>query len=82
MIELLGYLAALLTTFAAVPQLIKIMKTKHTKDLSLLMFSMSFLGILLWLVYGVLIGSSPIIIANIVSVFIVGAIILYKLKYR
>lgn len=80
-INLLGYLAALVTTGMSLPQLVKIVRTKHAGDVSIIMFIMSFVGTILWFSYGVLIESTPIIIANLVGFFIVGPIIYLKLKY-
>ena len=67
MIELIGSIAAVLTTAAFFPQVIKTVKTRSTDDLSwswLIMFSA---GVLLWLAYGVGIGSLPVIAANAVT---------------
>jgi MtN3 and saliva related transmembrane protein len=79
-IQIVGYIAAFLTTFAFLPQVIRTVKTKSTEDLSLVMFSMMELGMILWLVYGWNVGDKPLIYANsIASIF--GMIILYyKLK--
>ena len=55
-VELVGFAAASLTTFAFLPQAIKIHKTQSTKDISLAMFVTTTLGILLWLIYGLLLG--------------------------
>ena len=65
--EIIGLIAAVCTTFAFAPQVMKVWKTKQTKDLSLRMYSIMFLGILLWLVYGILIDSLSIILANVVT---------------
>ncbi|GIR50383.1 MAG: hypothetical protein CM15mP59_1250 [Flavobacteriaceae bacterium] len=50
--ELIGFIAAVCTTFAFLPQVIKVWKTKQTKDLSLRMYTIMFIGICLWFVYG------------------------------
>ena len=78
--EIIGLIAAVCTTFAFVPQVIKVWKTKQTKDLSLRMYSSMFLGILLWLVYGVRIESLSIILANVVTAILVGTILVYIIK--
>ena len=78
--EIIGLIAAVCTTFAFVPQVIKVWKTKQTKDLSLRMYSIMFLGILLWLVYGIIIESLSIILANVVTATLVGAILVYVIK--
>ncbi len=81
-ITLLGYMAGALTTLAFLPQLIKVIETKSTKDISLLMFIVICTGIALWLVYGILIDSLPIILANLVTLIIAGAILIFKLKFK
>lgn len=81
-IEITGFLAAILTTSSFAPQAIKVVRTKQTRDISLGMFSAMTSGILLWLVYGLFIVSWPIIIANAIS-FVLSVIILgYKIKYK
>ena len=79
--EIIGLLAGLLTTVSSLPQLFKIIRTKKTRDISLGMFLIYFCGLVLWLAYGLLISSLPIIVANIVSILIVSVIIALKLKY-
>ena len=69
--ELIGFIAAVCTTFAFLPQVIKVWKTKQTKDLSLRMYTVMFIGICLWFVYGLRINSLSIILANIVTGFLV-----------
>ncbi len=81
-IEILGLVAAFLTTGAFLPQAIKVIKTKNTNDLSLSMYSMLVGGVLLWLIYGFLINSLPIIIANFVTLVLSGAILFLKIRYK
>lgn len=78
--EIIGLIAAVCTTFAFIPQAIKVWKTKQTMDLSLRMYSIMFIGILLWLVYGVRIESLSIILANVVTAILVGTILVYIIK--
>ena len=78
--EIIGLIAAVCTTFAFIPQVMKVWKTKQTKDLSLRMYSIMFLGILLWLVYGIRIDSLSIILANVVTATLVGTILVYIIK--
>ncbi|MBE0538306.1 MAG: SemiSWEET transporter [Ignavibacterium sp.] len=76
----LGYIAAFCTTIAFIPQALKVYKTKHTKDISLGMFSLLNAGFILWLWYGILIISYPIIIANAVTIVIAIYIFITKIK--
>lgn len=76
----IGYLAAFCTTGAFLPQVIKVIKTKHTKDISLGMFSMMTAGVTFWLIYGLMISSLPIIAANMFTVPMSFYILVMKLK--
>lgn len=78
--EIIGLIAAVCTTFAFIPQVMKVWKTKQTKDLSLRMYSIMFMGILLWLVYGIRIDSLSIILANVITATLVGTILVYIIK--
>ena len=81
-VTVIGLIAAALTTWSFLPQVIKTIKTKKTEDISLVMYSILSVGILLWLIYGIWIKDFPIIIANSIS-FILSAIILFfKIKYH
>ena len=77
-ITIIGLLAAACTTIAFLPQVIKTVKTKKTKDISLLMYVILTTGILLWVVYGLLTIDLPIILAN--SITFVLALIVLMLK--
>jgi len=83
-IEWIGFIAALLTTGAFVPQVLKIIKTKSTEGLSLTMYMSMFVGIMLWLFYGIKIQSISMIVANVVTggltLSILVMIILHKKK--
>ncbi|SHJ32199.1 MtN3 and saliva related transmembrane protein [Aquimarina spongiae] len=81
-VELLGLIAAILTTAAFLPQVYKTWKTKSTDSLSLSMLLIFVSGVLSWLVYGFLIDSFPIILANFVTA-ISGILLLYfKIRYK
>ncbi len=81
LIEVVGSVAATFTTLAFVPQVIQTWKSKHARDLSLGMFSMFTTGVVLWLIYGLLIGSWPIIIANTITAMLAGTILYFKLRF-
>ena len=80
-IFLVGSLAACFTTAALLPQVIKAHTSKHTKDLSLAMFSISAAGVFLWIIYGIALHSVPVIAANAVTLLLVLYIIFLKVKY-
>lgn len=81
-ITLLGISAGVLTTISFLPQVIKTWKTKHTKDISLSMYSIFVVGVLLWLVYGIVRQDIPIILANSVTVLLAGFVLIMKLIYK
>lgn len=64
LIDLVGALAAVLTTTAFFPQAIKTIRTRDTRGLSLTMYTLLLAGVTLWLVYGLSIGNWPLILAN------------------
>ena len=78
--DLLGGVAAVLTTIAFVPQVMKSWRSGSTRDVSLGMFVIFTTGLSLWLIYGFVIDSRPIIIANIVTLGLTGIIIALKLR--
>ena len=80
-IKLLGFAAATCTTVAYAPQFIKVWRTRSTQDISLGMFLVMVLGIVLWLLYGLLSEDAPLIAANGVTIVLAGGILLMKLKY-
>jgi MtN3 and saliva related transmembrane protein len=78
-ISSIGMLAAMLTTAAYIPQAYKTIKTRSTRDLSLVTFSMLFSGTILWLVYGLYIHDTPIILSNGVMATLSGIIFFLKI---
>ncbi len=79
---IIGAIAACLTTFSFVPQVVKVIKTKDTSGISLLMYLMSCLGIFLWMVHGLMIKDSALFYANLVTFILALIILVYKLKYK
>ena len=79
--EAIGYAAATLTTISFIPQVLKIIIDKDTESISLFMYILFFVGVSLWLVYGVLNDDTPLIIANSITGVLALAILVYKIKY-
>ncbi|MEQ1513438.1 MAG: SemiSWEET transporter [Lysobacteraceae bacterium] len=79
--EWAGYLAAVMTTLAFVPQAIKTIRTKDTRSISLGMYVVFTAGIAMWLVYGIALNSMPMILANIVTFLLSATILGLKLKH-
>ena len=80
--EYIGFFAAILTTSAFLPQAFKIWKTQSADGLSLTMYLVMGTGTLCWLVYGVLIQSPSIIVANSVSISIIIFIITFIVRSK
>ena len=80
--EILGLIAAVFTTTSFLPQVFKTYKTKDTSGLSLSMYIIFFIGVLLWLIYGVLINSLSIILANIITASLTLYLLLMKIRYK
>jgi|TARA_X000000950_G_scaffold11762_1_gene12732 MtN3 and saliva related transmembrane protein len=78
--EVIGLSAAFLTTSAFIPQVYKIYKEKNADGISLLMYIILFIGVILWLIYGILISSLSIVIANGITALLQLSIIIFKLK--
>lgn len=79
--EWAGYLAAAMTTLAFVPQAIKTIRTRDTRGISLGMYVVFTIGIAFWLVYGIALGSTPMILSNIVTFMLSATILGLKLKH-
>lgn len=79
--DVIGFIGGALTTLALVPQAVKAWRTKHTRDISIWWILTLIVGIILWLVYGILIGSLPIIVANIATLILAFIILTLKIRY-
>lgn len=78
--EIVGIAAACCTTLSFVPQIVHIVRTRNTEGISLKMYAVFVLGILLWLIYGIMLNSLPIILANGATILLSGTILLMKLR--
>jgi len=81
-IDIIGMIAGTCTTIAFLPQVIKIARTKHTHDLSMPMYVIFSIGVFMWLYYGVITNSLPIIAANGVTFIMSLYILAAKLRYK
>jgi MtN3 and saliva related transmembrane protein len=79
---LVASLAAVLTTASFIPQALKTLKTRQTKDISLWMYLMFSVGVLLWEIYGIWVTEWPIILANGITFLLVLPILLLKIKNK
>ena len=80
MTELIGFLAAILTTISFVPQAVHILRTRETGGISLVMYVLFTAGIAAWLAYGVMIASVPVVLANLVTIVLAGTILTLKAR--
>jgi len=80
-VELLGFVAAFCTTAAFVPQLVRVLRLRSARDVSLPTFVMFSVGVFLWLLYGFYIGSKPVIASNGVTLVLSVSILIMKLRY-
>lgn len=81
-LDILGYMAGILTTLSFVPQVVKTWKTRSTKDISLVWLFTFITGVSMWLLYGYFLGSIPIIVANSATLILVTLILAVKLKSK
>ncbi|WP_366836828.1 SemiSWEET transporter [Lutibacter sp.] len=80
--EIIGLIAAVLTTSAYVPQVYKTWKTKSVENISLTMYIVMAIGISLWLLYGIYLNSLSLILANSITVILTLIIIIFKVRYK
>ena len=80
--DVIGYIAATLTTVSFVPQAWHTFRTKDVSGISLGMYSVFTVGIALWLAYGWMLSSWPIVIANTITLVLASLILVMKLRYR
>ncbi|MBW4653540.1 MAG: SemiSWEET transporter [Kaiparowitsia implicata GSE-PSE-MK54-09C] len=81
LVTLLGFAAGALTTLAFLPQLIKTWKSRSARDMSLTWLTTFIAGVALWFFYGLLIESSPVVVANGITLGLTVPILYFKLKY-
>lgn len=80
MIEMIGSIAAMLTTVSFVPQVVKVLQERRTDGISLSMYALFTTGVALWLVYGLMIGSLPLLLANAVTFALAATVLAFKIK--
>jgi len=81
LVEAIGYTAGTLTTVAFVPQVLKTWRSKSADDLSFVMLITFTMGVALWLIYGALIASLPVILANAVTVALSAVLVALRIRY-
>lgn len=81
LIEFTGFAAASCTTVAFIPQLIRVIRLRSAREISLPTFLLFSVGVTLWLVYGLRIGSKPVIVSNAFTLVLSVSILVLKLRY-
>ena len=80
MSDIIGIVAAFLTTLSFVPQALLVMRTRQTQGISLTMYAMFTTGVAAWLAYGIFLGALPIILANAVTLVLASIILVLKIR--
>jgi len=80
MTEIIGYIAAFLTTISFLPQAIHTIRTKDTSGVSFLMYLLFTVGVAFWLLYGVLLKNKIIIIANVITLILAMIVLVIKMR--
>ena len=81
LVETLGFIAGALVTFSLIPQLVRVFRLKSAREISALFTTLMLTGIVTWLVYGILLGLTPVIIWNAIAAVLVATLLGAKLKY-
>lgn len=82
LIQILGLIAGSLTTLSFLPQVIKTYRSRSAKDLSLAMFLVFCIGVMLWIIYGLLKNDTPLIIANLITFLLALSLLFAKFKFK
>jgi MtN3 and saliva related transmembrane protein len=81
-VDYVGFVAAFCTTAAFVPQLVRVLKLRSAREISLGTFLLFSVGVFLWPLYGIYIGSKPVIASNSVTLILSVSILALKVRYQ
>jgi MtN3 and saliva related transmembrane protein len=81
-VEVLGFVAGACTTAAFLPQVIQVWRTRSAADISLWMYCVFLFGVSLWLAYGFVVAALPLILTNLVTLLLAGAVLVMKLRFE
>lgn len=81
-VTIIGLIAGTFTTISFFPQVIRVCKTRSTRDISLWMFLLFTIGVLLWMIYGIYLLQWPVILSNLLTLISAVIILGFKLKYK
>lgn len=82
LITTVGLIAGTFTTISFLPQVIRVWKTRSTRDISLMMFLLFTVGIMLWLIYGIYLKQWPVILSNALTLISAIIILIFKFRYK
>jgi MtN3 and saliva related transmembrane protein len=80
--DMLGYAAAICTTAAFVPQVVRVWRRRSADDISLAMYVLFMAGVALWAVYGVRVGALPVVIANVITFALASGVLAAKIRFH
>lgn len=80
--ETLGFIAGACTTAAFLPQVIQVWRTRSAADISLTMYCVFLFGVALWLAYGIYLAAPPLILTNLITLLLAGAVLVMKLRFE
>lgn len=80
--SIIGFVAAASTTVSFIPQAIKTIKTRQTKDISLLMYALLTFGVLMWTIYGIMVNDLPVLLANGITIIFAAIVLVLKIKHK
>ena len=79
--ESLGLIAGALATCSVIPQVVRIYRLKSAREISMVFTTMLMIGLILWMVYGIFLALTPVIIWNSIGIGVTGSLMYAKLKY-
>jgi len=78
----LGLLAGTLTSIAAIPQVVKTVRTRHARDISIWQPLLLAIGVALWLAYGIVLRDQPLILSNIIPLVCNAWLVMLKMRWK
>lgn len=81
-INILGLVAGICTTVAFIPQVLQVWRTRSAQDISIGMYSVFIVGVALWLVYGLVVNSMPVVLSNLVTLLLASAVLGMKMWFE
>lgn len=80
--SIIGFVAATSTTVSFIPQAIKTIRTRQTKDISLMMYALLTFGVFMWTIYGFMVNDWPVILANGITIIFASIVLVLKIKHK